>query len=391
MYAVQIGLVQAAPTQAIEDAEQEAGGIESQADGSLISAPVTSPWRKNAGWGALALVILVVLGIIIIIATRQPTGQVTASPPATAVEARWQSRAELPTPRSGLSLAALENRLYAIGGESSQGATGLVERYNPETDTWEALADKPSPVSDAGAVVIGGKIYVPGGRQADGEMSAGLEIYDPERDRWESGAALPRPVSAYALAAYEGALYLFGGWDGSQYLDNAWRYNPGQDSWEELEAMPTPRAYARAAVAAGRIFVLGGYDGQRALDSNEIYQPAREGSETPWIEGLPLPSGRYAMGVTSAVDIIYMVGGTSKSKSDATAVVNESLSSLEYIPAAGIWQEFDAPVTESWADMGMVLSGTQIYVVGGELAGQPSGQNLAYQAIYTVAIPSIIK
>jgi N-acetylneuraminic acid mutarotase len=269
--------------------------------------------------------------------------------------------------------------------------TGQVERYNPDLNTWEVLADKPAPVSDAGAVVIGGKIYVPGGRLAGGEMSAALEIYDPATDRWEAGADLPSPVSAYALAVYEGALYLFGGWDGSQYLNLAWRYDPGQGRWEELEPLPTRRAYARAAVAAGRIFVLGGYDGARALNSNEIYQPAKEGSESPWTEGLPLPSGRYAMGVTSAVDIIYMVGGVSGLPAGTTASESEALSSLEYIPTAGVWQEFDAPVTESWAHMGMVLSGTQIYVVGGELAGQPSGQNLAYQAIYTVAIPSIIK
>ena len=396
MYAVQIGLVQAAPTQAVEAAEQEAQANdsqvnESQAEGTSLTTQAAPAWREYAGWGALILVIVVALGMIIYFAARQPAGQVSASPAAPGVEARWQARAELLTPRSGLALAALENRLYAIGGESSQGATGLVERYNPETDAWETLAEKPIPVSDAGAVVIGGKIYVPGGRQASGEMSAELEIYDPERDRWERGAAMPRPVSAYALAAFEGALYLFGGWDGSQYLDIAWRYNPGQDRWEELEAMPTRRAYARAAVATGRIFVLGGYDGKHALESNEIYQPAKEGSENPWTEGLPLPSGRYAMGVTSAVDIIYMVGGLSEAQSGATASVDEALSSLEYIPSAGIWQEFDAPVAESWAGMGMVLSGTQIYVVGGDLAGQPSGQNLAYQAIYTVAIPSIIK
>ncbi len=389
MYAVQIGLVQAAPSQFVPDADEDVLVGDVQAE-TLTATPDAPRWREYTLWAVLA-VLAVVLGFVIYFAVRQPGSQASASPAAPGVEARWQLRADLPTPRSGLGLAALENRLYAIGGESAQGVTGQVERYNPDLNTWEVLADKPAPVSDAGAVVIGGKIYVPGGRLAGGEMSDGLEIYDPATDRWEAGADLPSPVSAYALAAYEGALYLFGGWDGSQYLNNAWRYDPGQDRWEELEPLPTRRAYARAAVATGRIFVLGGYDGTRALDSNEIYQPAKEGVESPWTEGLPLPSGRYAMGVTSAVDIIYMVGGVSGAPAGTTASESEALSSLEYIPTAGVWQEFDAPVTESWAYMGMVLSGTQIYVLGGELAGQPSGQNLAYQAIYTVAIPSIIK
>jgi N-acetylneuraminic acid mutarotase len=391
MYAVQIGLVQAATPQAVAETEEIVLEGVSQTGGLPVAAPAAPPWREYILWGGLVLAIVVALGIIIFLATRPPAAPVSASPAAPGDEARWQIRADLPTPRSGLGLAALENRLYAIAGESAQGVTGLLERYNPDQNAWETLAEKPTPVGDVGAVVIGGKIYMPGGRQADGEISAGLEIYDPARDRWERGADLPAPVSAYALAAFEGALYLFGGWDGSQYLDIAWRYDPGQDAWEELEALPTERGYARAAVAAGRIFVLGGYDGERALDRNDIYQPAKEGLENPWTEGLPLPSERYAMGVTSAVDIIYVVGGTSEAQAGTPGVEGQALSSLEYIPTAGVWREFTSPVTENWAQMGMVLSGTQIYVVGGELAGQPSGQNLAYQAIYTVAIPSIIK
>jgi N-acetylneuraminic acid mutarotase len=289
------------------------------------------------------------------------------------------------TPRSGLGLAAFENQLYAIGGEVEGGVSTAVEKYNPNLNSWESMRRKPTAVADSSAVVISGKVYVPGGRLATGEMADILEIYDPLQDTWENGAGLPRPVSAYALAALEGKLYLFGGWDGSNYLDIAWRYDPGLDRWEELAPMPTARAFAGAANTAGRIFVIGGYDGQQALDTVEIYQPAKEGSQDPWTSGAPLPAGRYAMGVTAAVDIIYLIGGISNEAADI------ALPSLEYIPNSSLWQEFDSPVTESWARLGMVLSGTQIYVLGGDLAQQPTSQNIAYQAIYTVSIPSIIK
>ena len=91
------------------------------------------------------------------------------------------------------------------------------------------------------------------------------------------------------------------------------------------------------------------------------------------------------MGVASAVDNIYVIGGI------PTDEVSQSLPSLEYIPSMELWQEFDFPVTENWAHLGMVLAGAQIYVLGGELDQEPTGQNLAYRAIYTVAIPSIIR
>ena len=378
MVAVQSGLVPAAP-------EQELAADVQSDDEMEAPEPEAPPWRAYAWWGVVGVVVILALAAVLYLATRQPAGQVSASPAAPQVEARWQVRADMLTERSGLALAAYEEQLYAIGGEANGQVSAAVEKFNPNLNQWQALSDKTTPVADAAAVVIGGKVYVPGGRLASGEMSDLLEIYDPLQDAWESGARLPQAVSAYALATIEGKLYLFGGWDGQQVMDNAWRYEPGTDRWEELPPMPTARAYAGAATAAGRIFVIGGNDGQSALQEVEIYQPAKEQGDTPWTYGLPIPDGRYGMGVTSAVDIIYLVGGISDGDREL------SLPSLEYIPSAGLWQEFDSPVTESWSYMGMVLSSTQIYVLGGELAGQPTAQNIAYQAIYTVSIPSIIK
>jgi hypothetical protein len=95
-----------------------------------------------------------------------------------------------------------------------------------------------------------------------------------------------------------------------------------------------------------------------------------------------MPEGRYGMGVASVVDNLYLIGGMSDQESPA---------SLEFVPGTDVWQAFDLPVSETWSRMGMVLSGPHLYLLGGELAGVPSDQNLAYQAIYTVSIPSIIK
>lgn len=390
MYAVQIGLVQAAP-ETLEGSQAESGAGISPEAGQSQEAAVSTAFNRRlyATWAVLALVGVLALTLLLSFVLRQPEGQASASPVVVPTqELRWLARADLPTPRSGLALAALENRIYAIGGEDAQGVSGVVERYLPEQDAWERLSDKPTPVTDVSAAVIGGKIYLPGGRLASGALSDALEIYDPTQDRWENGAPLPRPVSAYALAGFEGRLYLFGGWDGARAVDTAWRYDPNLNAWEELQPLRQGRAYAVTAIALGRIFVLGGFDGERALDSVEIYQPAKESSQEPWSEGLPLPNARYAMGATSAVDIIYIIGGLSDA---GVENVSTPLPSLEYIPSGSIYQEFDAPVSEVWSNLGMVISGTQIYVVGGKLNQQPTGQNLVYQAIYTVAIPSIIK
>jgi len=151
---------------------------------------------------------------------------------------RWKARAPLPTPRRGLALAAYDGQVYAICGESPDGVTEAVERYDPKADAWTSLADKPTAVADVAAALIGGEIYVPGGRTASGSPTNLVEAYNPETDTWERKAPLPVPLSAYALAALEGKLYLFGGWDGSRYVGTVYEYDPAQDVWTAKSPCP---------------------------------------------------------------------------------------------------------------------------------------------------------
>lgn len=389
MYAVQIGLVSGASPVEGESSPPEVEVSNAIGSGAITSSEVIelqpAPRRFTfAGWAALAVISILVLVGVWVAAAREASSPTVTSQPVVTVEARWQPKASLPTPSSHLAVAAFENHLYAIGGQQENRISAAVNRYNPQTDAWEPRRSKPIPVADVSAAVIGGKIYVPGGRLASGELSAVLEIYDPTQDRWLRGADLPSPISAYALATLEGKLYLFGGWDGTQPLDGVYRYDPGLDLWEPMTPMPTPRAFAGAGIADGKIYIIGGYDGKNALAANEVYLPAREGSGSdPWETAGSMPDARYAMGVASVVDIIYVIGG--QGDQEATR------SSLEYVPENAAWEEFDLPVEQTWSHLGMVLSGSYLYLLGGELDGVLTGQNLAYQAIYTVSIPSIIK
>jgi N-acetylneuraminic acid mutarotase len=315
---------------------------------------------------------------------RSP-GEQPGAPAAAATEApRWQSRAQLAEPRAGLALAVYENRIYALGGEAAGGVTGSVERYDPQKDAWEPRQTKPVPAADITAGVIGGKIYVPGGRLEDGSSSNVLEIYDPATDSWSLGAVMPAPRSAYALTVFEGKLYIFGGWDGKEDTSTTFRYDPELNEWEILEPMPTARSFSGAAVSDGKVYVLGGRSGEKSLAVNEIYWPAREGTNEPrWTSAAALPAGRFAMGVASIVDILYLVGGETQQEGGGIT--------LAFVPAQNEWQEFPEPQVLTWSRMGVALLGSELYVLGGLINQQPSGQNLAYKAIYTVSIPTIIK
>jgi DNA-binding CsgD family transcriptional regulator len=328
---------------------------------------------------------LLLLAVLVFFTLRGGQGaQPIVSDQATgADQPRWQKRASMPTPRDSLAVAAYQNQIYAIGGQASKGISGVVESYDINLNTWRALAAKPVPVAEASAAVIGGRIYVPGGRQSSGKLTDALEIYDPLTNTWQPGSRLPIPLSAYALATFEGKLYLFGGWDGQHAMNSIFEYDPDRDVWlTDRSPMPTARAYAGAAVATGKIYILGGYDGVQALAVNEVYQPDRDRpGEHPWSVAAPLPEARFGAGVAGVADIIHLVGG----ENDQGGVSGV----LEYFPQNDAWQKIPGLSSQPWSRLGLIPVGTHLYALGGQLGGVIVGENLSYQAIYTVLIPLI--
>jgi N-acetylneuraminic acid mutarotase len=275
------------------------------------------------------------------------------------------------------------NYIYAISGETASEITNSVERFDPENNEWLSVTEKPTPVKDASAVVIGGKIYIPGGELDDGSISNKLEIFDPVDEQWETGKEVPAPISGYALASFEGKLYLFGGWDGKEILSSVYEYNPDDNIWTQRSSMPTARKYAGAAVSGGSIYVIGGYDGNSALAINEIYQPnLDENQDQVWEVGPSLPEARYGMGVTSLADIIHVIGGAGNGEM--------GLVSLVFSPETGTWQSVKTgePVGSK---IGLASLGEYIYVVGGIIDNSPVDTNIAYRALYSVAIPVIVR
>ena len=65
-------------------------------------------------------------------------------PHINATEDSWRTMARMPTARSGLGVAVVEGKIYAIGG-SNPGYLGTNEMYDPETDTWTTKASMPNP------------------------------------------------------------------------------------------------------------------------------------------------------------------------------------------------------------------------------------------------------
>lgn len=289
---------------------------------------------------------------------------------------RWTSLGQLPEATSGLAAAVYNDQIYMIAGQTAKGITGAVYSYNFTQKQWNSLAAKPTPVMDVTAALLGGLIYIPGGKLSSGEMTNSVEAYDPTSNTWENRATLPVAESGYALVTFEGKLYLFGGWDGKEALATVYAYDPEMNQWTEKSAMPTAAAYAGAAVASGKIFVMGGFDGNKALATNLVYQPERDSNgDNPWEIEKPLPQARYAMGVTSLADFIFLVGG----KGDSSAV--------EYSSQQNSWMAVDEPAEET--SLALIPYQTDIFSLGGSSSKELLAEFQGLQAIYTISVPII--
>jgi DNA-binding CsgD family transcriptional regulator len=389
MYAIRTGLVAApAGTQSSEIASGVPEGLGEQNTLASIDRTdnIAIPQEKAIPQAAPKLRIVLRLfafGLVLVVLlfsgyyfSRSPLILAAATSPA---PSRLTELPGLPTPRRNMALAAFENRIYAIGGASAQGVTGIVEQYNPQAQAWTVRTSKPTPVEDAGAVVLSGLIYIPGGRAASGQPVQTLEVYDPRLDTWVTRASLPGPRCAYALAAFEGQLYLFGGWDGSGWSASVWAYDPPADAWSQKASLPSGRGYAAAVTAASKIYVFGGFDGKNMLDENLMYQPDIDhAGENPWLNGNLLPAPRQEMGAAALGDLVLLIGGKGKDTGP-----------LQYSADSGQWQKLTEAFPDKWTGFGLTPLGTQVFLLGGEIDGEITGRNLVYQAIYTMSIPLV--
>ncbi len=381
MYAVRTGLVETISSQLTAQADD----LELQANQNAVLPPIHSLadiFRNKIYaryFGILSLLlILIVTGILFI--RNNYIQAFTPIPPTSTPRVQWFRLPGLPTPRRGLAVVNYENQIFAIGGESTEGVSNIIESYDPQTNTWNNHISKPTAVTDINAAVIGGLIYIPGGQLASGMPTNVTEIYDPRVNNWSSGNPLPKTLSAYALTVFEGRIYIFGGWDGKQIVNDTYVYDPHNNSWSELNAMPTARSYAGAVVIGGRIFVIGGWDGQKALSINEVYQPDSSATSPQWTQAFPLPSGRYGMGITNLADIIFIIGGTGPDEN--RSVIALSLDELD-------WGQIEAPLQSGWSFLGAATVGTRLYALGGKTEEGLSDQTWSYQAIFTITLPIV--
>ena len=103
------------------------------------------------------------------------------------------AKADMPTPRFGLTTSVVDGKIYAIGGGKTPYGKYLstLEVYDPTTDTWTTKADMPTARFFHSTSVVNGKIYAIGGAPYAEASVPTVEEYDPATDTWTRKADMP--------------------------------------------------------------------------------------------------------------------------------------------------------------------------------------------------------
>ncbi len=279
----------------------------------------------------------------------------------------WRSAAPAPTKRTEVTAAAVQGKVYLVGGfsEPTLGnlltltVTPAVEEYDPATDRWTTKAPLPIGLHHAGAAAVEDRLFVVGGFTPSlfsvWQPVATLYEYHADTDTWTERTPMPTPRGALAVTVYDGKLVAIGGYGTNGNSSAVEVYNPTTDSWSTAAPLPTPRDHLAAATVGKRIFAIGGRlnrDYGRNLAVTEAYDPATQ----RWVRMADMPTPRS--GITAGVlgGWIYVLGGEAR---EGTFSTNEA-----YAPEEDRWRTM-AAMPSGRHGLGSAVVNDRLYVLSG--------------------------
>ncbi|XP_023421178.1 kelch-like protein 17 isoform X3 [Cavia porcellus] len=196
---------------------------------------------------------------------------------------RWHVVASMSTRRARVGVAAVGNRLYAVGG---------AERYDPLTGTWTSIAAMSTRRRYVRVATLDGNLYAVGGYDSSSHLAT-VEKYEPQVNSWTPVASMLSRRSSAGVAVLEGALYVAGGNDGTSCLNSVERYSPKAGAWESVAPMNIRRSTHDLVAMDGWLYAVGGNDGSSSLNSIEKYNPRTN----KWVAASCMFTRRSSVGV----------------------------------------------------------------------------------------------
>ncbi len=266
----------------------------------------------------------------------------------------WVYTTPMQETRKNASAAALDGKIYVLGGENATGSLKTFAVYDTEKKTWESLPEYPgteSGICRAAVFAYNNEIYVIGGQTDTGvtaKLLKSVYAYNTETRQWQKKADLAEGRTNLAYACSKDKIYV---WSKAGTTDQAEIYDIKTDTWETA-VLPDTSAVIAAVSVDNRVFVL-----------------KEDGEKMFWQEYLPEDNLFEDVGTVcpfAASDIygtpVVISGKIYMAKTEETKEV------LVYDAYSDEWSRIsDMNLTKK--DSMLAASGNDIYSIGGELAG----------------------
>jgi hypothetical protein len=308
--------------------------------------------------------VVVMLVLVFLIATWITVTPALSS--ADLVENSWATKAPMSQARSGLGVAVVNGKIYAIGGQvlvyqsslrTESKEVGTNEEYNPTTNTWTMKSPMPTPSSGFATAVYQDKIYC---------LGKGInEVYDPATDEWENKTSTHIPIAQANVV--NGKIYVIGGYPNNTLNEV---YDPLTDTWTMKAPIPKPAA-AASGVLDNKIYFIGGYFDKGYISITQIYDPAND----VWSIGSPPPTyfvGRSAGAATTGLMAPKRIYVFNHPYADLAAMPNDPLYTNQVYDAENDSWVAGAGIPTSRQDFSVAIVDDIIYVIGGFSVTYPS-------------------
>lgn len=320
---------------------------------SYFDHPGARGWSPSWGCFGAALTLLIPLAMLVLGWSLRglpnlPTPQIR---PGKVPEAYWTSTASMAAPRADFAAAAVDGRLWVLGGITGGAGTRLntTEVYDPASDSWRAGPMLQAPRSAFSVATVGQLLYLFGGATPEQANTTTVQALDTTTGQWRDLAPLPAPLANPALAQLDGTIYLIGGEANGAAVGTVYAYTPATNNWRTLAALPTARTELAAVALQGKIYAIGGLVNGTASATVDVYDPVAN----QWASGAPLLAPMANFGATVLNGRIYALDQRSHEMLD---------------PRVDRWVQAD-PTLTARQDESVVALGDSLYAIGGKSPG----------------------
>lgn len=316
----------------------------------------------------------------------------------------WHSLPEIPAPRQEHSVVAVGNRVYIMGGITSNFSytestihdpaelrpVRDVEVYDIKQRIWVSVAPLPVSVNHGNVASVDGKIYLLGGlsgtNMSNWNSLANSYVYDPALDTWTEIAPMPEATArgGAAVGVYGTTIVLAGGLTKLDLIppydqlsvNTVTSYDTKTDQWHtSFPPLPGARDHVTGAVIDHTFYVTGGRDlGQYNTRNNTWALDLT--SPSSWADKAPLPTARGGLAGVGIGRYLFTFGGEGN-RMDENGVFNNT---EVYDSVQDTWS-IGSPMSVPRHGTNAVAIGRDIFIPGGGIliAAGPVNSNTVYR------------